>query len=211
MRLDLIQLKHYVAREIVRYGEFQRLITEDLFRYQGRQGVFAFLKAWHREAGFRITLLTRLTRFLRRQNWSRFGLYHVVSLFQRLQGTRHSVFLDPEGQIGGGLFIPHAFCIIVNRQAILGKNCNLAQGVTIGVSNRGPRSGTPIIGDRVLIGPGSVIIGAVKIGSDSAIGANCVVTKDVPKFGVIVGVPGKLISKDGSIGYINQVLDEDGQ
>jgi len=62
----------------------------------------------------------------------------------------------------------------------------------------------PEIGDNVYIGPGAKIIGNIKIGNNAAIGANCVVTKDVPENGVVVGVPGRVISFEGSAGYINK-------
>ena len=87
---------------------------------------------------------------------------------------------------------------------IIGSNCNLSHGVTIGVTRRGDKMGVPIIGDNVYIGPGAKIIGRVNIGNNAAIGANCVVTKDVPDFGVVVGIPGKVISYEGSQGYINK-------
>src|SRR3972149_632365 len=67
---------------------------------------------------------------------------------------------------------------------------------------RGPRKGAAVIGDNVYIGPGARIVGKVDIGSNVAIGANCVVTKDVPENAVVVGVPGKVISFNGSGDYI---------
>ena len=79
----------------------------------------------------------------------------------------------------------------------------ISQGVTLGQANRGKNKGYPQIGDNVYIGPGAKIVGKIKIGNDVAIGANCVVTKDVPNNSVIVGIPGKVISQAGSIEYIN--------
>jgi serine O-acetyltransferase len=77
--------------------------------------------------------------------------------------------------------------------------------VTIGQLNRGKRAGCPVIGDNVFIGPGAMIIGHIKIGDNAAIGANCVVVEDVPAHAVVAGVPGKIISQEGSIGYINRI------
>jgi serine O-acetyltransferase len=62
-----------------------------------------------------------------------------------------------------------------------------------------------VLGDSVYIGPGAKIVGAVRIGDRVAIGANCVVTKDVPDDSVVVGVPGTVISQEGSAGYINRI------
>lgn len=81
---------------------------------------------------------------------------------------------------------------------------HLSQQVTIGVVNRGKMKGYPTIGDNVYIGPGAKVIGNVHVGNNVAIGANCVVTKDVPDNAVVVGIPGQVISYEGSTGYINK-------
>jgi serine O-acetyltransferase len=62
--------------------------------------------------------------------------------------------------------------------------------------------GYPIIGDNVYIGPGAKLVGRVHIGRNVAIGANCVVTCDVPDNAVIVGVPGRIVSYNGASGYV---------
>jgi len=64
----------------------------------------------------------------------------------------------------------------------------------LGRVNRGNKKGFPVIGNNVYIGPGAKIIGNVHIGNNVAIGANCVVTHDIPDNGVVVGIPGKVIS-----------------
>lgn len=104
--------------------------------------------------------------------------------------------------IGSGFYIGHFGSIVVSSLAKIGKNCNISHGVTIGITNRGKYKGYPQIGDNVYIGPGAKIIGAVTIADNVAIGANCVVTKNAPNNSVIVGIPGKVISYNGSDGYI---------
>jgi serine O-acetyltransferase len=106
--------------------------------------------------------------------------------------------------IGRGLYIGHIRDIVINERAVIGDNCNISQGVTIGQANRGRRKGTPVIGRNVYIGPGAKIVGAVQVGDHVAIGANCVVTDDVPDYAVVVGVPGRIISFEGSAGYVNR-------
>ncbi|MBT2738092.1 serine O-acetyltransferase [Bacillus sp. ISL-7] len=103
------------------------------------------------------------------------------------------------------MYIGHFGGITVNERSVIGDNLNLSQGVTIGRASRGVNEGYPTIGNNVCIGPGAKIVGAVKIGNNVAIGANCVVTKDVPDNGVVVGVPGKVISNKGSYGYVNKI------
>jgi serine O-acetyltransferase len=92
----------------------------------------------------------------------------------------------------------------VHENCQIGRDCNISQGVTLGQANRGPRKGVPVIGDRVYLGPGAKVVGAVRVGSGVAIGANCVVTKDLPEQAVAVGVPARIISFAGSEGYISR-------
>src|SRR4030095_2942890 len=74
----------------------------------------------------------------------------------------------------------------------------------MGQATRGRRRGTPVIGRNVYIGPGAKIVGAVRVGDDVAIGANCVVTDDVPDHAVVAGIPGKVISFAWSAGYVTR-------
>ncbi|RYD35457.1 MAG: serine acetyltransferase [Verrucomicrobiaceae bacterium] len=188
--------------------QFNQLVREDLFRYAGRLGFGAFLRAWRHEAGFRITFMMRLCRWLRACSLTRYGLYHIAAFLHQRSAVRHGVFIDPMTEVGGGLYLPHALNIVVNRRCRIGRNVNLSQGITLGIANRGSRAGTPEIGDRVYIGPGAVIFGAIRIGDEAAIGANSVVTKDAPDRSVVVGVPGKVISHEGSDGYVNSILTD---
>lgn len=104
--------------------------------------------------------------------------------------------------IGGGLLISHGHGIFLHCDAVLGENCNLGHDVTIGVGGRGDKRGTPVLGDRVYVGPGAKIFGAIRIGNDVAIGANAVVTKDIPDNAVAVGIPAKVISYQGSRDFV---------
>ena len=189
-------------------SELRQLINEDLFRYAGALGFSAFVQTWRYEPGFRISFQMRLCRFLRATRLTRYGLYHIASILYHRTCIRYGVHIAFDTKIGGGLYLPHALNIVVNRRCIVGRNCNLSQGITLGVANRGERAGTPVIGDQVYIGPGAVVFGAITVENNAAIGANCVVTKDVPENGVVVGIPGKVISHDGSVGYVNQILEE---
>lgn len=112
------------------------------------------------------------------------------------------ISIASEAHIGKGLYIAHFGGIFVNDDVIMGENCNLSQGVTLGLGGRGESRGCPIIGDRVFIGPGAKLFGAIKVGNDVAVGANAVVTKDLPDKAVAVGIPAKVISYKGSNDYI---------
>ncbi|MFB8787553.1 MAG: serine O-acetyltransferase [Potamolinea sp.] len=106
-------------------------------------------------------------------------------------------------EIGKGLFMPHAVGITIHVDTKIGDYCNLSQHVTIGVGGRGEKQGTPKLGDRVFVGPGARLFGKITIGNNVAIGANAVVTKDLPDNAVAVGIPAKIISYQGSQDFIN--------
>ena len=95
--------------------------------------------------------------------------------------------------IGYGLFIQHGFATIIEAKSI-GNDCWINQQVTIGFSNE---SDCPIIGNNVIITAGVKIIGNVKIGNSSIIGANSVVVKDVPENCTVVGIPSYIVKRNG--------------
>ncbi|GER80051.1 serine acetyltransferase [Candidatus Denitrolinea symbiosum] len=121
---------------------------------------------------------------------------------------KYGISISYRTQIGSGLYIGHFGGIVINKNVVVGKNCNISHQVTLGKANRGVKKGYPVIGDNVYLGPGAKVIGNVKIGNNVAVGANCVVTKDIPDNGVVVGIPGKIISLEGSLGYINKTSYE---
>lgn len=129
----------------------------------------------------------------------------ITKVMLRRATYKFGTSIPPETDIGAGFYIGHFSGIFVNAGCRIGANCNISQGVTLGQSNRGKNAGYPVLGDNVYIGPGAKIVGGVRIGSDVAIGANCVVTRDIPDGSVVVGIPGKVISSDGSKGYINRI------
>ena len=136
---------------------------------------------------------------------------HIVTVF--VQVTTH-ITLPSRANIGPGLHVPHVGCIVVNSQAVIGSNCTLAQGVTIGHRGGGRETmgGSPNVGDRVYIGPGAAVIGAITIGDDALIGVGAIVTKSVPPRGVVAGNPARLISRRGSFDLIDYPgMDSDQQ
>ena len=106
-------------------------------------------------------------------------------------------------QIGGGLYIGHPYCIVINSRAVIGKNVNIHKGVTIGQENRGKRAGAPTIGDRVWIGINATVVGNIHIGDDVMIAPNSFVNTDVPSHSVVFGNPCVIKHRDNATeGYI---------
>lgn len=108
-------------------------------------------------------------------------------------------------QIGKGLFLGHYGNIVINQNSIIGENCNIAQGVTIGHVSRGKRKGSPIIGNRVWIGANAVVVGKVVVGDDVLIAPLTFVNFDIPDNAVVIGNPGKIVNYNGSSGYVNNL------
>jgi len=103
------------------------------------------------------------------------------------------VDIHPGAVLGGGLFIDHATGVVIGETAEVGEDVTLYQGVTLGGTGRDIGKRHPTVGDRVTIGAGAKVLGPIKIGGDTRIGANAVVIKPVPPSSVVVGVPGQVI------------------
>ncbi len=128
--------------------------------------------------------------------WNR-GARVVARTLAEFTRILTGVDIHPGAVIGSGLFIDHATGVVIGETAEVGDDVMLYHGVTLG--GIGPDTGKrhPTVGDRVTIGAGAKILGAIKIGDDSRIGANAVVVKPVPSGSVVVGVPGQVISRAG--------------
>lgn len=192
-----------VRRGPVSYSDYRYLVRSDLYRHDGATGLSGFLRNAVLSPGFQYSFWMRTAAFLSSRAILRFGLGHLARLVLRHYSLKYGISIPWRTRIGPGFYIGHFGQIVVNYRSAIGRNCNISQGVTIGQANRGLRKGYATIGDNVYIGPGAKIVGNVRIGNNVAIGANCVATKDVPDNAVLVGVPGRVMSSEGSAGYIN--------
>ena len=115
--------------------------------------------------------------------------------------------ISPKTNIGKGLYVGHPYGITINAEAVIGENCNIHKGVTIGQENRGKRKGVPTIGNRVWIGINAVVVGKITIGNDVLIAPLAYVNVDVPDHSIVIGNPGKIISRENATEeYINRTV-----
>ena len=102
----------------------------------------------------------------------------------------------------------HAYCININPNSVIGKNCNIHKGVTIGQENRGERKGAPVIGNEVWIGINTTIVGHVHIGNDVLIAPNSYVNCDIPDHSVVFGNPCIIkANPQATESYINRKIE----
>jgi serine O-acetyltransferase len=183
-------------------------VRADLYRYRGQADFKAFVTAYLHDPGFRFTYYMRKVTYYgeRKRSWGIFGyLYNRMWLHH--YRFRYGFDISPTTVIGRGLYIGHFGGVVISPYAVLGKNINIAQGVTIGAASRGERKGAPTLEDRVWVGANAIIVGKVTVGSEALIAPGAYVNFDVPPKAIVLGNPGKVVSDAGSAGYVNNTLD----
>ncbi|HZT41924.1 MAG TPA: serine O-acetyltransferase [Chthonomonadaceae bacterium] len=113
----------------------------------------------------------------------------LALLLYRYNATVSHMVIGRGADIGPGLVIVHSIGIVINTHVRAGRNLVIQHGVTIGAE----KDQSPVLGDNVFIGAGAKVLGAIRIGSDVKIGANAVVTKDLPDGATAVGIPARVI------------------
>ena len=169
-------------------------LKADYRRYGKREpNVLLFLPMAIRNAGFRAMMLYRIGHCCREHK-----LHIIAGLCERLMRHLCLCWIGTKAEIGPGLKIAHGRGLVISGGTVIGKNCDVRQNTTFGGNYRkiGPDGRMqPWLGDNVSVGAGAVILGPVKVGSNSVIGANAVVTKDVPENVIVGGVPAQIIKE----------------
>lgn len=179
-------------------------IAHDLYRHGGREGVIAGLMAFAMIPGFRMTALLRLSKhFSERRDLVGRLIYFPIKAMQISCRHRFGFQIGEATELGPGFYLNHFGNVVVNPSARIGSDVNISHGVTIGQTNRGPRKGAPIIGDRVWIGPNAIVVGRINIGNDALIAPGAYVNFDVPSNAVVSGNPASVLSLRSSSGYVN--------
>lgn len=138
-------------------------------------GVHALI--WHRVAHFFYIIHLRF----------------IARLIMNLTRFRTGIEIHPAAQIGKNLFIDHGMGVVIGETAIIGDDCTIYQGVTLGGTGKEHNKRHPTLGNNVVVGAGAKVLGNITIGNNVKIGANSVVLKDVPDDCTVVGV-GRIVN-----------------
>jgi serine O-acetyltransferase len=101
--------------------------------------------------------------------------------------------IHPGATIGKGLFIDHGMGVVIGETTVIGDNCTIYQGVTLGGTGKEKGKRHPTLKDNVMVSAGAKVLGSFTIGENSKIGAGSVVLKEVPPNCTVVGVPGRIV------------------
>jgi len=143
--------------------------------------------------GIHALIMHRFAHRLWNAGWK--WLARAVSMFSRwLTGIE----IHPGATIGRRFFIDHGMGVVIGETAVIGDDCTLYHGVTLGGTswNKGKRH--PTLGNDVVVGAGAKVLGPITIGDGGRIGSNAVVVKDVPANATVVGIPGRIVERNKS-------------
>lgn len=163
----------------------------------------SFREALYFSPGLHAILLQRIShrQYLRKH----FNAARAVNYFARfLTGAD----IHPGATIGKGFFIDHAVGVVIGETAIIGDNVSIFQGVTLGGVSTSQGKRHPTIGNNVTIGAGAKVLGNITIGDNVKIGAGSVVIRDVPPDSTVVGVPGRVVRREGACVKVDLRHDE---
>ncbi|CEP66683.1 Serine O-acetyltransferase [Moorella glycerini] len=142
--------------------------------------------------GFHALLLHRIAHFFYCH-----GLTLLARLISQFNRFLTGIEIHPGAKLGEGVFIDHGMGVVIGETAEVGNNVTLYQGVTLGGTGKEKGKRHPTIGNNVVISAGARVLGNITIGDNVKIGAGSVVLRDVPANCTVVGVPGKVVVRNG--------------
>ncbi len=141
--------------------------------------------------GLHAIWIYRVTHKLWIKNW-RFLARWISTIARWLTGVE----IHPGAQIGRRFFIDHAMGVVIGETAVVGDDCTLYHGVTLGGTSWSEGKRHPTLEDNVVVGAGAKILGPITIAENARVGSNAVVVKDVPSNATVIGIPGHIIESD---------------
>jgi serine O-acetyltransferase len=169
----------------VTFREMCRCVREDWIAHErdwSRPGFRAL--AVHRFGNWRVGLEPRILR-------APFSI--VYRHLYRFVRNRYGIELPYSTRVGRRVIIEHQSCIVIHGASVIGDECVIRQGVTIGNRDWATRFQAPHLEERVNVGAGAKLLGPIRIGAGASIGANAVVLEDVPAGATAVGVPARVL------------------
>ncbi|MCL6476804.1 MAG: serine O-acetyltransferase [Peptococcaceae bacterium] len=142
--------------------------------------------------GLHAIMLHRVAHFFYRKKF-----YLIARLISQFSRFLTNIEIHPGAKIGEGLFIDHGAGVVIGETTEIGNNVTIYQGVTLGGTGKEKGKRHPTIGDNVVISTGAKILGSFTVGNNSKIGAGSVVLSSVPPDSTVVGVPGRVVVRDG--------------
>lgn len=199
-------------RMAITFEKTKEYIKCDIYRNLGSCTTKDMCKAvLGRDSMVNLLVCYRLCHYwsgLSKRNLFQFICHSICYLkFRKLQ-VKCGIEVNQHTEIGYGLRLPHRGGIVIHPQAVIGNNCEIMQGVTIGNNILKSRDQVAVIGDQVLLCAGVKVIGEVHIGNTVVVGANAVVTKDIASHTIVAGIPAKEIGKCDDRFVINQYEGE---
>ena len=141
-------------------------------------------------SGLHAIWIYRISHFL----WKH-KIYFFARWLSQLGRWLTGVEIHPGAVIGRRFFIDHGMGVVIGETSEIGNDVTLYHGVTLGGVNLEKGKRHPTLGDKVVVGAGAKILGAIEIGAGSRVGANAVVVKPVPPESVVVGIPGQIVKR----------------
>lgn len=134
-----------------------------------------------------------------------FLIARLISQFSRFVT---GIEIHPGAKIGKGLLIDHGSGVVIGETAEIGDNCLIYQGVTLGGTGKEHGKRHPTLGNNVMVGSGARVLGPFKVGDNAKIAANAVVLEEVPENSTAVGVPARIVRREGQKISRYQDLDQ---
>ncbi|MBE7557785.1 serine O-acetyltransferase [bacterium] len=163
-----------------------------LDRDPAARGVTGVLEVVLSYSGYHAIKMHRLAHFLHKLKVPL--LPRLISQFSRFIT---GIEIHPGAQIGRRFFIDHGMGVVIGETTVIGDDCTLFQGVTLGGTGKESGKRHPNLGNNVLVGAGAKILGNITIGDNCKIGAQSLVLHDVPPNCTVVGVPGQVVRREG--------------
>jgi serine O-acetyltransferase len=171
-------------------------ITKDYMsvfeRDPAARGFWGYFEVLFTYSGFHAILIYRLNHVLQKM-----GIPFIPRLISQIARFLTGIEIHPAAEIAEGFFIDHGMGVVIGETTIIGKNCSLFQGVTLGGTGKEKGKRHPTLKDNVVVGAGAKILGKIVIGNNVYVGANAVVLKDVPDNCTVVGIPGRIARREG--------------